>query len=115
MSLSFPFDSRIVPKQFNPDRRKGASNYTSRQNDPAYHREVQYTYADRTVRKFSAANVYEIVRLLCKDQGLQFPDHLMYSFTGVNLIYTLETLNGIVESAMSQTVPLPKYDALKTV
>lgn len=79
-------------------------NYYDRQNDPAYNREVQYTHAERTVLRFSCADVHETIRLLCKDQGLNIPSIPMEHSTYLNF-HTLE-FNEIVETYMSRTTPI---------
>lgn len=88
------------------DRRRGS--YISRQNDPAYNREVQYTHSDLTVRKFSDANALEIVRMLCKEKNLQIPDHVVCTWYDKTINLNTAELNSLVEIAMDHAVPLPK-------
>lgn len=90
------------------DRRRGS--YISRQNDPAYNREVQYTHNECTEEKYTHAQIVEVVRMLCKDQGLNIPNTNNGEFLGV---CTLPVFNNRVEVYMALATPLPKAQVSK--
>lgn len=77
--------------------------WTNRQNDPAYHREVQYTYRDLTEIKFSDVDVQNTVRLLCRDQSLN-PPYMNYSNN--KPMMTMKSFNEVVDSLMQYTTPI---------
>lgn len=80
-------------------------SYLDRQNDPAYHREVQYTWSESSKIKYTRDQVHEIVRLLCKDQGRNVP--LMHDVPFPDtVLYTLKELNQYVEMHMENSTPI---------
>lgn len=88
-----------------PDRRAGS--YISRQNDPAYNREVQYTYRELTYAYWTDNQCTEIIRSLCKDQGLNIP--FMQETVEPDLLsLTYKELNNRVDYFMSLATPANK-------
>lgn len=81
------------------------SEYVSRQNDPAYHREVQYTWSESNTPKFNLSPIHETVRMLCKDQGLNIPV-LLSTPDPEAVIYTLKQFNELVEMYMEESTPI---------
>lgn len=85
------------------DRRNGS--YISRQNDPAYNREVQYTERERTWTIYSFRDVNNIAYMLAKEYKSFIPESAYFRNSSEQTL-TLPQLNAMVETVLQYAVPM---------